>query len=81
MRLVSSLSKETSNSYSDIIKMPAHILIGIYNTLTQIFEEEREAQKEEIDKMKSSSHTNLPNYGMGNFNPQDFMSNNIPKFF
>lgn len=80
MRLISSLSKETSNSYNDIIKMPAHILIGIYNTLIQIFEEEREAQKEEVDKIKSTSYGSLPNYNMGNFNPQDYMSG-VPKFF
>lgn len=75
MTLISSLSKETSNSYNDIMNMPGHILLGIYNTLVKIFEEEKKRQEEE------SSNYNLPNGNMnlGNFNPSDYLKN-LPSF-
>lgn len=74
MTLISSLSKETSNSYNDIMNMPGHILLGIYNTLTKIFEEEKKRQDEESGKYKQS----LPS-GVGSFDPRSYLSGvNIP---
>lgn len=76
MTLISSLSKETSNSYNDIMNMPGHILLGIYNTLVKIFEEEKKRQEDESSKYKSSIPSMTSgNYNIGNINPSDLMRN------
>ncbi|MBQ2395910.1 MAG: hypothetical protein II304_02540 [Bacteroidales bacterium] len=50
MELLLSLSKETSNSFAELMKMPMHITIGIYNALRKYLEKEAKARKEAEEK-------------------------------
>lgn len=65
MELLSSLSKETSNNYDVLIKLPAHILIAQYNALKKIFKDEREAQKAAEEEAKSGrTSMSMPSFSM-----------------
>lgn len=50
MELLLSLSKETSNSFAELMQMPMHITIGIYNALRKYLEKEAKARKEAEEK-------------------------------
>ena len=52
MELLLSLSKETSNSFAELMKMPMHITIGIYNALRKYLEKEAKAM---LKRMKPPS--------------------------
>lgn len=54
MELLSSLSKETSNDFHSLMKLPVHYLMGLYNSLKKILKEEQKARKEAEDKQSGS---------------------------
>lgn len=63
MELVLSLSKETSNTAAELFEMPAHITIGLYNSLRKYLEKEQKARKkaeEEEQRRQSSSLIKAP---------------------
>ena len=60
MELLLSLSKETSNSFSELMKMPMHITIGIYNALRKYLEKEAKARKEAEDEERSKQSMSTP---------------------
>lgn len=60
MELLLSLSKETSNSFAELMKMPMHITIGIYNALRKYLEKEAKARKEAEDKERSRQSMSTP---------------------
>lgn len=70
MELLLSLSKETSNSFAELMKMPMHITIGIYNALRKYLEKEAKARKEAEEKESarqgSFSTPSLPSFRMPN---------------
>lgn len=72
MNMSLSLSRETSMTFSDMMKMPTHIFTGYYNSLVKQIEEENKKQQEEIDKAKSDSSYSMPSLpsfpNMPNFN-------------
>lgn len=54
MELLLNLSKETSNSVSEMQRMPFHIVFGMYNALQKIFKKEEENSKKEQEKTQST---------------------------
>lgn len=62
--LLSSLSKETSNDFNSLQKLPVHYLMALYNSLKKILKEEQKARKEaenkQQGKMKLSSGFSMP---------------------
>lgn len=59
MELLLTLTKETSTSFSDLLKLPFHITYGMYNTLVNLNKKEQEAQKKEEERAKDNY--NIPN--------------------
>lgn len=59
MELLLTLTKETSTSFSDLLKLPFHITYGMYNTLVNLNKKEQEAQKKEEEAARSEY--NIPN--------------------
>lgn len=49
-----SLSKETNNSVAEMLKMPSHFVIGMYNALRRILEKEDKARKAEEEKQQKN---------------------------
>lgn len=60
MELLLSLSKETSNSYDELIKQPMHITIGIYNALRKYIEKESKARQEAEEKERRKQGMSTP---------------------
>lgn len=54
MELLLALSKETSNSFAELMQMPMHITIGIYNALRKYIDKENKARKEAEEKAQRS---------------------------
>lgn len=52
------MSKETSNSYAELIKQPMHIVIGLYNALRKYIEKENKA-REEAEKKERAKQSGL----------------------
>ena len=66
MELLLVLSKETNNSVAEMLKMPAHFVVGMYNVLRKILEKEKKA-RDEAEKtqknnmnMPSMPHISMP---------------------
>lgn len=59
MELICALSKETSNSAAELLQMPAHITIGLYNSLRKYLEKEQKARKEAEDKEQARQSSGL----------------------
>ena len=59
MELLLTLTKETSTSFSELLKLPFHITYGMYNTLVNLTKKEQEQQKKEEEKAKQEY--NIPN--------------------
>lgn len=66
MELLLSLSKETSNSFAELMQMPMHITIGIYNALRKYLEKEAKARKEAEEK-ESARQGNFSTPSMPSF--------------
>jgi hypothetical protein len=68
MELLLSLSKETSNTVAEMMKMPSHFVIGMYNALRKILEKEAKAREEAEKKANknikapSMPHINMPKF-------------------
>lgn len=58
MELLLVLSKETNNSVAEMLKMPAHFVVGMYNALRKILEKEKKARDEAEKTQKNSM--NMP---------------------
>jgi hypothetical protein len=65
MELLLSLSKETSNTVAEMMKMPSHFVIGMYNALRKILEKEAK-QREEAEKKanKNIKAPSMPSFSM-----------------
>ena len=62
MMILTTLSRHTSNSWNDLIKLPMHLVLGLFNTLKAQFEEENKQQKEAEKKQKEQTRMpNMPN--------------------
>lgn len=48
------MSKETSNTAKDLMSMPHHITMALFNELQKIFKEEAEAQKKAEKEARSN---------------------------
>lgn len=59
MELLLTLTKETSTSFNELLKLPFHITYGMYNTLVNLNKKEQEQQKKEEDKARQEY--NIPN--------------------
>jgi hypothetical protein len=59
MELLLTLTKETSTSFSELLKLPFYITYGMYNTLVNLNKKEQEAQKKEEEAAKAEY--NIPN--------------------
>ena len=65
MELLLSLSKETNNSVAEMMKMPSHFVIGMYNALRKILEKEKKAQEEAEKKANKNYKTpSMPHFSM-----------------
>jgi hypothetical protein len=66
MELLLVLSKETNNSVAEMLKMPSHFVVGMYNALRRILDKEAKARKEAEEKQSkgmstpSMPHINIP---------------------
>ena len=58
MELLLILCKETNNSVAEMLKMPAHFVVGMYNALRRILEKEKKARDEAEKAQKNSM--NMP---------------------
>lgn len=59
MELLLTLTKETSTSFSELLKLPFYITYGMYNTLVNLNKKEQEAQKKEEEAARAEY--NIPN--------------------
>ena len=59
MELLLTLTRETSTSFSELLKLPFYITYGMYNTLVNLNKKEQEAQKKEEEQAKAEY--NIPN--------------------
>lgn len=59
MMILTTLSRHTSNSWNDLIKLPMHLVLGLFNTLKAQFDEEKK-QQEKAEKEKTSSMPRMP---------------------
>ena len=59
MMILTTLSRHTSNSWNDLIKLPMHLVLGLFNTLKAQFDEEKK-QQEKAEKEKTSSMPKMP---------------------
>lgn len=65
MELLLVLSKETNNSVAEMLKMPAHFVVGMYNALRKILEKEKKAREEAEKSQKSNmSIPSIPRVSM-----------------
>lgn len=70
MELLCALSKETSNSVAELLLMPAHITIGLYNSLRKYLEKEQKARQKAEEKEQQRQRSGLisapsmPNFKM-----------------
>lgn len=65
MELLLVLSKETNNSVAEMLKMPSHFVVGMYNALRRILDKEAKARKEAEEKQsKSMSTSSMPHINM-----------------
>lgn len=82
MKLLLSLSKNTANSFVDLLQMPAHIVYGMYNTLVKMDKEEQERSdkesKSQMDKYGIPSINNLQNQVNGVRSGNNIKAPNIP---
>ena len=60
MELLLSLSKETNNSVYELLKLPAHYVLGMYNSLKAIMRKENEEQKKAEEREKEHSSMSAP---------------------
>ena len=58
MELLLILCKETNNSVAEMLKMPAHFVVGMYNALRRILEKEKKARDEAEKAQKNGM--NIP---------------------
>lgn len=76
MEILVSLSKETSTSVAELLQMPAHYVIGIYNALKKIFKEEKKARDEEEKRQREETTTpsmpSMPSFNIPNFTMPKF---------
>lgn len=63
MELLLSLSKETNNSVAELLKMPSHFVIGMYNALRRVLKKEEEA-REKAEKKQAASSPKMPSISM-----------------
>jgi len=55
MELLSTLSKETSNSLKELLNMDFHLILGMYNTLRVMAKKQEEEEKKQQEKQRQST--------------------------
>lgn len=63
MELLLSLSKETNNSVAELLKMPSHFVLGMYNALRRILKKEAEA-REKAEKKAQAEQNQMSSFRM-----------------
>jgi hypothetical protein len=61
------LSKDSGFTYEEMMRMPSHILISLWNAKKGLAEEQNKAEKEAYDKQNSAA-------GVTNMNPTSMMN-------
>lgn len=64
MQLILDLSKETCNSYAELIKQPMHIVIGLYNALRKSIEKENKAREDAEKRERAKQNFSMPSMSM-----------------
>ena len=64
MELLLNLSKETNNSVAEMMKMPSHFVIGMYNALRRILEKEKDAREKAEKREQQKSSVSMPHFSM-----------------
>jgi len=67
LRLLYLLSKETGFGYEEMMRMPSHILLSLWNAKKGVIEEQNKAEKEAYDKQSNGQD-------LKNMNPASMMS-------
>lgn len=77
MELLLTLTKETSTSFSELLKLPFYITYGMYNTLVNLNKKEQEAQKKEEEAARAEY--NIPNINSLQSQALSSINNAAPK--